>query len=204
MSNVMLQCLLGIKCDEFVMVAADQNNSQGIVIIKNDEQKIVKVSDSLMMGVVGDPGQAAQFTQFVMRNVDLYQMKNGYGLSTEAMVHFIRQNLVAGLRTDTPFNLNLILAGFDETGGQLYYLDYVASCIKVPYACHGYGGFLSLGILDKAYKPDLKLSEAYSVLTECVQEIQRRMLINLSSFQVCVIDRNGVQALPIIKAYEKK
>jgi 20S proteasome alpha/beta subunit len=53
----------------------------------------------------------------------------------------------------TPYFVNLLLAGYnDETGPELYFLDYLASMVKVPYAAHGYGGFFSLSIMDRHHK----------------------------------------------------
>lgn len=53
----------------------------------------------------------------------------------------------------TPYFVNLLLAGYnDEIGSELYFVDYLASMVKVPYATHGYGGFFSLSILDRYHK----------------------------------------------------
>jgi 20S proteasome alpha/beta subunit len=53
----------------------------------------------------------------------------------------------------TPYFVNLLLAGYDdETGPELYFVDYLASMVKVPYAAHGYGGFFSLSIMDRYHK----------------------------------------------------
>lgn len=54
----------------------------------------------------------------------------------------------------SPYHVNLLLAGYDEHDGPaLYYMDYLASLAKVPFAAHGYGAFLTLSILDRYYKP---------------------------------------------------
>jgi 20S proteasome alpha/beta subunit len=53
----------------------------------------------------------------------------------------------------TPYFVNLLLAGYnDEEGPELYFVDYLASMVKVPYAAHGYGGFFSLSIMDRYHK----------------------------------------------------
>ena len=44
------------------------------------------------------------------------------------------------------------MGGMDEEGPSLYFLDYLASLIKVPFAVHGYGGFFTLSIMDRYYK----------------------------------------------------
>ena len=60
--------------------------------------------------------------------------------------------LISSLQT--PYHVNLLLAGYDEHDGPaLYYMDYLASLAKAPFAAHGYGAFLTLSILDRYYKP---------------------------------------------------
>lgn len=50
--------------------------------------------------------------------------------------------------------MNLLLAGYDDTDGPgLYYMDYLSSLAKAPFAAHGYGAYLTLSILDRYYRP---------------------------------------------------
>ena len=72
--------------------------------------------------------------------------------------------------------INILFAGFDKSSGehagpQLYFMDYLASMAKVPYAAQGYGGFFTLSILDRHYKPDLSLDEAKDLLKQCIAEV---------------------------------
>lgn len=56
--------------------------------------------------------------------------------------------------SQTPYHVNLLLAGYDEhEGPALYYMDYLAALAKAPFAAHGYGAFLTLSILDRYYTP---------------------------------------------------
>jgi 20S proteasome subunit beta 4 len=118
--------------------------------------------------------------------------------------YFTRRNLADYLRSRTPFNVNLLLTGYDkptqfsspaDVGCKLYTLDYLASMVKVPYAAHGYGGFFSTALLDRQYRENLTRAEAYSLLQDCVREIQNRLIINLPSFDVTLIDENGIQKM---------
>ncbi|KAI8437988.1 hypothetical protein MSG28_010646 [Choristoneura fumiferana] len=84
-----------------------------------------------------------------------------------------------------PYKVNLLIGGYDEKeGGQLYYIDFLAACVKVPYATHGFGA--------------LTEQEAYQVLTHCVQEVHRRLFIKLPNFQVSVVSKDGVKQMPVI------
>lgn len=52
----------------------------------------------------------------------------------------------------TPYMVNLLMAGYDKNEGpSLYFMDYLASMNKCPFAAHGYGAFFSLAILDRYY-----------------------------------------------------
>lgn len=100
----------------------------------------------------------------------------------------------------TPYHVNLLLAGYDDADGPgLFYMDYLSSLAKAPFAAHGYGAFLTLSILDRYYKPgphlcrssspstlslklffgvilflfcaDLTREEAVDLLRKCVEEV---------------------------------
>lgn len=102
------------------------------------------------MAISGESGDTTQFAEYIAKNIQLYKMRNGYELSPSAAAQFTRRNLADYLRSRSPYFVNLLLAGYDDLKGpELYFTDYMASCVKVPYACHGYGGFFSLSILDK-------------------------------------------------------
>ncbi|XP_072947871.1 proteasome subunit beta type-2-like [Epargyreus clarus] len=197
--TLFLQCLLGIGCRDFTMIASDQTNMESILIMKDDEDKLYEISDKLLMGMSGDAGDRAQFSQFVSKNILLYKMKNGYELDTAAVTHFTRKNLAEAVQNKAPYIVNLLLGGFNEAeGGQLYSLDHIGSCIKVPYASHGLGGLLISGLMSSFYKPDLTESQAYDILTLCVYEIHKRLFMNLSNFCVKSVSKDGIKTLPVI------
>lgn len=95
----------------------------------------------------------------------------------------------------------MLIAGFDEhEGASLYFMDYLASLVKLPFAIHGYGSFFGLSICDKYYKPNMTETEALSLLNKIVAEIQKRLLVQLPSFHVRVISKDGIKDLPSIFA----
>ncbi|XP_050680510.1 proteasome subunit beta type-2-like [Leptidea sinapis] len=199
-ANLLYQCLIGMQCNDFAIVAADKNYNQSILVMKDDEDKLIQVSDKLIMGVNGDLGDIAQFTQFVVRNMKLYSLRNGYQLDTAAAVHFTRTNMADVLRTGIPYVVNLLVAGYDDKkGGELYTVDFLASCVRLPFAAHGFAGQLSVGILSQYYRPDLREEEAYELIKLCVREIHRRLIINLPNFGVKSISKDGIKILPPIR-----
>ena len=48
--------------------------------------------------------------------------------------------------------VNLLMAGYDkEEGPSLFYMDYLASLNKLPFAAHGYGALFTMSIMDRHY-----------------------------------------------------
>ncbi|KAF6206884.1 hypothetical protein GE061_018120 [Apolygus lucorum] len=194
-----METVLGIRANDFCMLATDMTAAQSIIVLKTEEKKIYSVSDKLIMGAIGQQGDAHQFAEYIVKNIQLYKMRNGYELSPNATAHFIRQNLAEYLRSQTPYNVNLLLGGYDpKEGGKLFFMDYLASSKEVKFGCHGYGGMIALSILDRYSRPDLTEQEAYDVLVECVNEIRKRLIINLPNFHVQVVNKDGVKVLPNI------
>ncbi|XP_047000004.1 proteasome subunit beta type-2 [Schistocerca americana] len=194
-----METLLGIAFRDFVIVAADMTHAKSIMVMKDDEDKLQKLSEKLVMAIAGEAGDTTQFSEYIAKNIQLYKMRNGYELSPAAAASFTRRNLAEYLRSRTPYIVNMLIAGYDDADGpELYFLDYLASLVKIPYAAHGYGGYFALSIMDRYHKPNMTVEEAYDLLKKCVREVQKRLIINLPNFKVQVIDKNGIKDLPPI------
>lgn len=193
-----MESLIGIQFNDFVLLAADKVNTFSIIVVKNDVNKIFKMSDNVVMGVSGESGDTSQFSEYISKNVQLYKMRNGYELSPNAAATYIQSNLANYLRSRTPYQVNLLVAGYDTMTNEpsLHYIDYLATSTKVPYGMHGYGAFFVMGLMDRIYKADATLEEGIEMMKKCVAEIQKRLVVSLPAFKLCVIDKNGYRDLP--------
>ena len=64
-----------------------------------DYNKAFKLSDKMLMSVVGESGDTTQYAEFIAKNIQLYKMQNGYELSPKASANFTRRNLADYLRS---------------------------------------------------------------------------------------------------------
>ncbi|CAG14114.1 unnamed protein product, partial [Tetraodon nigroviridis] len=71
--------------------------------------------------------------------------------------------------------------------------DYLPRC-QAPFA-PTLRTFLTLSILDGHYRPDLTREEAVDLLKMCVEELGKRFILNLPSFTVRLIDKEGIREL---------
>uniref|UniRef100_A0A9L0SFA2 Proteasome subunit beta n=1 Tax=Equus caballus TaxID=9796 RepID=A0A9L0SFA2_HORSE len=166
-----MEYLIGIQGPDYVLVASDRVAASNIVQMKDDHDKMFKMSEKILLLCVGEAGDTVQFAEYIQKNVQLYKMRNGYELSPTAAANFTRRNLADCLRSRTPYHVNLLLAGYDEhEGPALYYMDYLAALAKAPFAAHGYGAFLTLSILDRYYTPTISRERAVELLRKCLEE----------------------------------
>jgi len=169
--------------------------------MKHDEDKIMALDDHKLLAANGENGDRVQFCEFIQKNMNLFRFKNDRSLSTESAGHFIRSELAEALRRN-PYQTNLLLGGYDVTEQQpsLYFIDYLASIQKVPYAAHGYGAYFALSIMDKYCRPlqqEQKLTPeaALEVMKKCIEEVRRRLVVNSPSFIIKLVDKNGIKVL---------
>ena len=194
-----MEAVIGINFNDFSLIAADTHAVFSIIFVKNDVDKIYTLSDNLLMGVIGEAGDTAQFAEFISKNIQLFKIRNGFELSPKCAALFIQRNVADYLRSRTPYHCNLVLAGYDkEKGPQMFYIDYLATLAELPYVVHGYPMMFTLGLLDKDYRPDMTEEEAIKLMTDCIYEINTRFVGSLKNYVVKKLDANGVKRLPDI------
>ena len=197
-----MECLIGIKCKDFVLLAHDNLGGRSVLVMKDDQDKMFKLTDKLGMVICGESGDTVYFGELIQKNIQLYKMRHGYELSPRSAANFTRHQLAEYLRSRTPYMVNSLIGGFDEQSKttSLFYMDYLASLVEIPYAAHGYGAMFTLSLLDRHYREDLTQEEAEELLVKCILEVQKRLIINLPAFSYYFIDANGISQMKRITA----
>ncbi|CAA2999985.1 proteasome subunit beta type-2-A [Olea europaea subsp. europaea] len=135
----------------------------------------------------------AQFTEYIQKNVALYQFRNGIPLTTAAAANFTRGELATALRKN-PYMVNIILAGYDkETGPSLYFIDYIASLHKLDKAAFGYGSYFALSMMDRHYQRDMTVEEAVNLVDKVIMEIRSRLVVAPPNFVIKIVDKDGAR-----------
>jgi len=185
--------LFGLKTKEFVLLASDDMVARGIGVLKSDREKSYTLGTNMRMLCIGEGGEADQFAEYIAKNIQLYKMRNDYELSPSAAACFTRKTMADALRTREPYFVHLMIGGWDKhEGTYLTYVDYLATQYDAPYMLHGYGGMMSYSILDRIYRDDFTKDEALDAMKKCFAELKKRFIVNLPSFSVYFIDKNGV------------
>merc|ERR1711988_315742 len=186
-----METLIGLVTKDATIVLADNSAARSIIRFQDEKDKVKQLDDfKVMASAEKKGGDSEHFGEYVQKNLKLYELRTSTSLSTHATANYVRGELARFLR-QKPYYVDLLIGGWDEDAGpSLYYLDYLASMQKVPYACHGYAGYFCTSTIDRYYTPNLSLEEGMDILRKCVHEIKTRFLVK-------VIDRDGVRVVEL-------
>lgn len=187
-----MDSVFGFVGKDYVLMASDMSQSRSIVLMKGDQDKIMHLDQHKMLGLSGESADAVQFSEYVQKNMNLYALRTGIVLDTEGSAHYVRHELASALRRN-PFQVNMLLAGVDKKGPQLYFIDYMASLHGMKTSAQGYGGYFILSIMDRMWRPEMSLEAGFALLRNCIAELQKRFTINYPRFMVKVVTAEGIR-----------
>ncbi|CAN0185771.1 unnamed protein product [Phaeothamnion confervicola] len=167
---------------------------RSIVMYQQELDKIMKLDDSKLLAAVGPQADCSTFTEYIQKNMKLYELNNDLRLSTPAAANYIRGELAYALRQG-PYQTNLLLAGVDGGTASLFWMDYLGALHKVSYAAHGYASNFTLGLLDREYREDITEADAVASIRRCIAELHKRFLISLPKFVIKVISADGIKII---------
>ncbi|KAI9695759.1 MAG: Proteasome subunit beta type-4 [Bogoriella megaspora] len=200
-------------------MAASKAAMRGATILKASDDKTRALTKHTLMSFSGEAGDTVQFAEYIQANIALYSMRNDSDLSPGAIASFTRGELGRALRSRSPYQVNLLLGGWDVLGGEekevegkeegkeggpvkklekegkprLYWIDYLASQAEVPYAAHGYAQYYCLSILDKHHHPNVDLDQGMKILKMCSDELKRRLPIDFKGLTVKLMSKDGIR-----------
>jgi 20S proteasome subunit beta 4/signal peptidase len=116
---------------------------------------MVALDDHKILLGVGPQSDRVGFSEYIQKNMKLYELRNGVSLNGHATANFIRGELARFLRK-SPYQVNLLIGAVDEEPNKivpsLHWIDYLGSLVKVNFGAHGYGSNFCLSIFDREWK----------------------------------------------------
>jgi len=80
----------GLVGDGFAILAADASAGRSILVFKHDVDKIMELDSHKLLGGSGTPADTANFTEYIQKNLKLYQLNNDLNLTTKGAANFTR------------------------------------------------------------------------------------------------------------------
>jgi proteasome beta subunit len=160
--------IVGIKSKDGVVLASDRRASKGFFIGSKITQKISKVDDTLAMAIAGQLSDAEYMVKMAKAERKLVELRRGYPLSVRESARLIANLAYSGLKSYTPYFVELLVAGVDSNGSHVYSADMSGAITEEDFASSGSGSPIAYGVLESGYKPNITLEEAKTLSSKAV------------------------------------
>ena len=175
-----MDSIFGICGKDWVIICADTSVNRSIFTLKHDEDKIMQLNQFKVLATTGEQTDRYQFSNLMMRNLQLMEFRTGFEPGVEATASFIRSELASSIRSRSPFQVNVLMGGYDqmEKEAKLYWMDYLGTMQQVTKGAHGYAGYFVNSVLDNQFKTGMTLEQGLEACRQCIKELKQRFIIN--------------------------
>lgn len=157
---------LGFVFQGGVIIAVDSRSTQGNYIASQSVKKVLEINPYLLGTMAGGAADCAYWCRVLGREARLFELRHKHRMSVAAASKFLG-NILFSYR-GYGLSVGTMIAGWDTTGPNLFYVDSDGDRLKGNLFAVGSGGTYAYGILDTEYRFDLSDEEA--------QELGRRAI----------------------------
>lgn len=184
-------CGVAIKCKDGVVLGNDRRAIWGYTVTNKSTKKVLKLTEYIGIAAYGLIGDYQMISKILHAQANLYKLDTRERISTKSMAKMLSNFLFS--RKMAPFYTNLVVAGMDKDGPQLFTLDAIGSLIPEDYGTVGTGMLLSMGILEAEYSPDLTVEEGEKLVEKVIRSAMKRDAMSGNGIDILTITKEGSQ-----------
>ncbi|HML04120.1 MAG TPA: archaeal proteasome endopeptidase complex subunit beta [Candidatus Bathyarchaeia archaeon] len=184
---------IGVVCKDGVILASDTRVTMGNFIAHHKCKKIYQIDEHLAMTISGNVADTQKAVDILKANASLYRLNNERLIPINAAARVLA-NLLFSTRY-APLVAQVLIGGVDDTGPRVYEIDPFGSVTEEKCISTGSGSPIALGVLEDRYKEGVGIRDFAPVVIKAVKSAMKRDSASGDSFDVVVIDENGVKDL---------
>lgn len=149
---------LGFVFREGVVIAVDSRSTMGSYIASGSVKKVIEINPYLLGTMAGGAADCSFWERELGRQCRLYELRNKERISVAGASKLLG-NIVYSYR-NYGLSMGTMIAGWDKTGPNLYYVDSDGTRMKGQRFSVGSGSTYAYGVLDAGYRWDLTVEQA--------------------------------------------
>lgn len=182
-----------LTCRDGVVLSADTRASAGFFIADRHVMKIQKVDRHLGMTIAGGVADAQNLVDIMRYNANIYRISNKELMPVKSASRLC-SNVLFNQRY-FPYYVQIIVAGYDKEGGQIYNIDLFGSITSEKFISTGSGSPVAYGYLESEFKEGLSVNDAYKIAIRAIAAAIRRNSGTGDSINAVIIDKDGYREL---------
>ena len=185
---------LGMVCKEGVVIATEQRATMGTLIAHKTTKKLYKIDDHLALATAGLVGDLQTLARYLNAEANLYRLKRDAKMPVRGAATLMAN--ILNQRKFAPYYVQLILGGYDNSGGHIYALDAAGGAIPDKYTSAGSGSPYVFGVLEDNFKDNLTTDEGVNIAIRAITAAMNRDSASGGMISVAVITKDGFREIP--------
>jgi len=163
---------LAFKFNGGVIISVDSRSTMGNYVSSGTVMKAIRINPFLIGTMAGGAADCSFWQRNLGQECRLYELRNGRRISVAGASKLLA-NVMSSYR-GYGLSMGSMIAGWDETGPQLYYVDNDGTRLKGKYFSVGSGSTYAYGVLDTGFKDDLTVEEAIDLGARAIYHATHR------------------------------
>lgn len=189
---------VGMICKDGVVLASEKKSTLGYLVASKESIKILPIEDHLAITIAGASGDAQALVRYMKAECKLFSIQNQRRIPVKSAATLLANILQSGRWSFLPWMVQLIMAGYDDSGPSIYTLDAIGSSEEEKkFFSSGSGSPVALGVLEDRYKEGISTEEGAKLAVAAIKAATERDIASGGkSIDVAIITKEGFKLLP--------
>ena len=184
---------LGMIIKDGVVIATETRATMGTLIAHKQTKKLYKIDDHLALATAGLVGDLQILARYLNAEANLYRLKRDVKMPVKSAATLMSN--ILNQRKFFPYYVQLILGGFDSTGGHVYSLDAAGGAIPDKYTAGGSGSPYVYGVLEDNFIENMSSDEGVDLAIRAIAAAKARDAASGGDINVAVITKDGFREI---------
>jgi proteasome beta subunit len=184
---------LGMVCKDGVVMATETRATMGTLIAHKTTKKLYQIDNHLGLATAGLVGDLQILARYLNAEANLYRLKRDQKIPVKSAATLMSN--ILNQRKFYPYYVQLVLAGYDSSGGHVYSLDAAGGAIPDKYTAGGSGSPYVFGVLEDTYKDGLSTDEGVDIAVRAITAAKNRDSASGGMINIAVITKDGFKEI---------
>ena len=186
--------ILGLVCKDGVVIATERRATMGTLIAHKATKKLYRIDDHLALATAGLVGDLQILARYLSAEANLYRLKRDTLMPVQSAATLMSN--ILNQRKFYPYYVQLILGGWDSSGGHVYSLDAAGGAIPDKYTSGGSGSPYVFGVLEDSFRDDMTTNEGIDLAIRAVNAAMGRDSASGNGIDVAIINDKEFKNIP--------
>ncbi len=183
--------VVGLKCSDGVVLAAEKRVSWGRMVMSRHGKKVFQITPRMGLAFAGMVSDMQALTREVTAYANLYNLEHNREITVRSMDKLISNMLFQ--RRMMPLLMETVVGGVDGDGPALFSMDPVGSLIPDPYITAGTGAPIAMGLLEAQYSEEMDVEAGAELALNAIRSAVARDVTSGDGVDILLIRVDGIE-----------